>query len=90
MTGSGSNWIVDGNEVRLNHSEGVRVTTGGRILRNYIHDNGTYGIAATGDSMRITGNEVARNNTSRYRRADGECSDAGGSKITLSRKRHAR
>ena len=84
VTGSGSNWIVDGNEVRLNHSEGVRVTTGGRIVRNYIHDNGTYGIAATGDSMRITVNEVARNNTSRYRRADGECSDAGGSKITLS------
>jgi Right handed beta helix region len=85
VTGSGSNWVVDGNEVRLNHSEGVRVTNGGRILRNYIHDNGTYGIAATGNSMRIVGNEVARNNTSRYYRADGECSDAGGSKITLSR-----
>jgi hypothetical protein len=84
VTGSGPGWTVVGNNVRLNHSEGVRVTTGGRILRNYIHDNGTYGIAATGDGMRVTANEVAGNNTARYYRADGQCSDAGGSKITLS------
>jgi hypothetical protein len=84
VTGSGANWVVAGNDVRLNHSEGVRVTNGGRILQNYIHDNGTYGIAASGDSMRVQANEVARNNTSRYYFADGECSDAGGSKITLS------
>ena len=84
VTGSGANWVVAENEVRLNHSEGVRVTDGGRILRNYIHDNGTYGIAASGDSMRVLANEVARNNTSRYYFANGECSDAGGSKITLS------
>ena len=84
VTGSGANWVVAGNEVRLNHSEGVRVTDGGRILENYIHDNGTYGIAASGNSMRVLANEVARNNTSRYYFANGECSDAGGSKITLS------
>jgi hypothetical protein len=84
VTGSGANWVVAGNDVRLNHSEGVRVTNGGRILQNYIHDNGTYGIAASGDSMRVLANEVARNNTSRYYFANGGCSDAGGSKITLS------
>jgi parallel beta helix pectate lyase-like protein len=84
VTGSGRVWTVVGNNVRLNHSEGVRVTTGGRVVRNYIHDNGTYGIAATGDGMRVTANEVAGNNTARYYRADGQCSDAGGSKITLS------
>ena len=84
VTGSGANWVVAENEVRLNHSEGVRVTDGGRILQNYIHDNGTYGIAASGNSIRVLANEVARNNTSRYYFADGECSDAGGSKITLS------
>jgi parallel beta-helix repeat protein len=84
VTGSGSGWTVEWNNVRLNHSEGVRTTDGGQILDNYIHDNGTYGIAASGNSMRVVGNEVARNNTSRYRFADGECSDAGGSKITLS------
>jgi hypothetical protein len=84
VTGSGRGWSVVGNNVRLNHSEGVRVTTGGRIVRNYIHGNGTYGIAATGDGMRVTANEVAGNNTARYYRADGQCSDAGGSKITLS------
>ena len=84
VTGSGANWIVVGNEVRLNHSEGVRVTDGGRVLQNYVHDNGRYGIAASGDSMRVLSNEVAHNNTSRYYFANGECSDAGGSKITLS------
>jgi hypothetical protein len=84
VTGSGSGWTVAGNEVRLNHSEGVRVTDGGTVRANYIHDNGTYGLAASGNSMRIVGNEVAANNTSQYYFADGECSDAGGSKITLS------
>ena len=84
VTGSGANWRVVGNSVRLNHSEGVRVTTGGRIQRNHIYNNGTYGIAATGDSMLIHGNEVAGNNTARYQTADGQCADAGGSKITNS------
>jgi len=60
------------------------VTNRGQIIENYIHDNGTYGIAASGNAMRVFANEVARNNTSRSYFADGECSDAGGSKITLS------
>jgi Right handed beta helix region len=85
VTGSGADWRVIGNNVRLNHSEGVRVTTGGRVVRNDIHANGTYGIAATGDSMLIHANEVAGNNTARYMTGDGQCADAGGSKITNSR-----
>jgi parallel beta-helix repeat protein len=82
--GSGSGWRITGNDLRLNHGAGVRITSGGRVVRNYIHANGTYGIVGSGRSIHIEGNEISGNNTSRYRRADGGCADAGGSKLTLS------
>src|SRR5690348_11537617 len=71
--GSGASWLVAGNDLRLNHGAGLRITSSGRVIRNYIHANGTYGIVGSGASIRIAGNEVSGNNTSRYRRADGGC-----------------
>jgi parallel beta helix pectate lyase-like protein len=84
MDGSGAGWRIVGNELRLNHGAGLRIASGGRVVRNYIHANGTYGIVGSGRSIRISGNEIAENNTALYRRADGGCADAGGSKLTLS------
>jgi parallel beta-helix repeat protein len=40
-----TDWTVENCEIRLNHGFGVRVGYHIRILNNYIHDNGEFGIA---------------------------------------------
>jgi parallel beta-helix repeat protein len=42
---TGTNWVVQNNEVLLNHGAGVRVGYNIQILNNYIHDNGQLGIS---------------------------------------------
>lgn len=66
---AGDNWIVENNEVRLNHSEGIKVGNGGQVLNNYVHDNGQAGIlvSATTTSVLVNNNEVARNNWAGFR-----------------------
>ena len=83
---AGANWTVQNNELRLNHSAGVRINFGWQILNNYIHHNGNLGIAgALGGSLlsnvRIEGNEVAYNNYSHIRPAWG----GGGVKVLQTR-----
>jgi len=39
-----TNWTVQNNEIRLNHTIGVRIEYGMQILNNDIHDNGQNGI----------------------------------------------
>jgi parallel beta-helix repeat protein len=62
------NWTIRGNEIRYNHSTGVKAIIGWQILNNYVHDNGTLGIAANPGSVSgrsnilIQGNEIANNN----------------------------
>ena len=65
----GSNWIVENNEVRLNHGEGVRVGNGSQVLNNYIHDNGQMGIgiSMTTTAVLVQNNEIARNNWAHFR-----------------------
>jgi len=41
---AGANWLVQNNEILLNHADGVRVNFGWRVLNNSIHDNGNTGI----------------------------------------------
>jgi parallel beta-helix repeat protein len=64
----GANWLIKNNEVRLNHSAGIK-TGGGRgnnnekILSNNVHDNGQEGIAlAWGNACLVEYNTIANNN----------------------------
>jgi hypothetical protein len=65
---TGANWVVQNNEIRLNHGDGVNFNFGWRILNNYIHTNGTLGISGglgsttLQSNVLIQGNEVAFNN----------------------------
>jgi hypothetical protein len=58
---SGNSWIVQNNEVRLNHGTGIKVGNSARLIGNYIHENGQLGIFGTSGSL-IKNNEIARNN----------------------------
>ncbi len=57
----GQNWVVEGNEVRLNHSVGVMLY-GGQVLRNHLHHNGQFGLETVGNNLLIEGNEISYNN----------------------------
>jgi Bacterial Ig domain len=65
---TGANWVVQNNEIRLNHGDGVNINFGWRILNNYIHTNGNLGIGGglgnttVQSRVLIQGNEVAFNN----------------------------
>src|SRR6266581_4232760 len=59
----GTAWIVQNNEVRLNHGAGVR--TSGQIVNNYIHDNGELGVSswsAANSGTLVANNEISYNN----------------------------
>jgi parallel beta-helix repeat protein len=53
-------------EIRLNHGVGVRGHNRATISKNFIHDNGQMGFAASGGPITITTNEIARNNLDRF------------------------
>ena len=80
---SAPNWDIEHNEVRFTHWAGIYIGTGAKVISNYSHDNGTYGIAGSGDNILVQDNEVSHNNTALYYNGDGNCYDAGGSKFTL-------
>jgi len=75
----GANWVIDDNEVLLNHGAGVRVNFGYRIVNNYLHNNGELGISggtltnagpdgltapSLASGILIQGNQIAYNNYS--------------------------
>ena len=55
-------WTIQGNEVRLNHGDGINAS--GNILGNYSHDNGDFGLEGgyASTAMNVQGNEFAFNN----------------------------
>jgi parallel beta-helix repeat protein len=65
---TGANWVVQNNEIRLNHGNGVNINFGWRILNNYIHTNGNLGIGGglgnttLESGVLIQGNQLAFNN----------------------------
>jgi parallel beta-helix repeat protein len=65
---TGIDWIVENNEILLNHGDGVKVNFGWQLLNNYIHNNGNLGIGGGLGSITlpsnvlIQGNEVSFNN----------------------------
>jgi hypothetical protein len=89
---AGANWIVENNEIRLNHSYAVRINFGWQVLNNYLHDNGNLGVAGgvgggnadgsgtTASGILIQGNEIAYNNYAHFSTSF----QAGGSKIAVS------
>jgi hypothetical protein len=67
---AGANWLVQNNEILLNHADGVRVNFGWRVLNNSIHDNGNTGIGGglggtKPNAILIQGNQVYNNNYAR-------------------------
>lgn len=57
----GDNWVISGNEVRLNHGVGIKVGKNARVERNNIHHNGQLGVGAVGSGSLFEGNEIAYN-----------------------------
>jgi parallel beta-helix repeat protein len=56
-------WIVQNNEVRLNHGLGIKVGDSGKVLNNFVHNNGQMGINTSGgNNIVIQGNEISFNN----------------------------
>jgi hypothetical protein len=61
ISGDGENWVVSGNEVRLNYGVGINVGNDGKILDNFVHDNGQMGLDGGGSNILVEGNELASN-----------------------------
>jgi len=89
----GANWVIENNEIRLNHGAGIRVNFGWQILHNYIHHNGNFGMSAgvgggnpdgsgtDPSKILIEGNEIAYNNYAHVKPQFG----AGGAKLLWTR-----
>jgi len=62
----GATWTIQGNEVRLNHGDGIYAS--GNILGNYSHDNGDFGLEGgfASTAMNVQGNEFAFNNWANF------------------------
>jgi hypothetical protein len=72
-------WLVQGNEVRLNHGVGLRVQDGGSAIANYVHRNGQMGVAANGSGSLLAYNEITNNNFAKFDPGW----EAGGSKFAF-------
>ena len=81
---TGINWVVQNNEIELNHGAGVTINFGWQILDNYIHNNGNLAIGGgLGDTthpsnIQIQDNELSYNNYAHVKPAFG----GGGAKTT--------
>jgi len=64
-------WTIQGNEVRLNHGDGIYAS--GNILGNYSHDNGDFGLEGgfASTAMNVQGNELAFNNWANFANGGG-------------------
>jgi len=79
---SGQNWIVEGNEIRLNHGAGIRVGRGTHVVENRIHHNGQIGVEGSGANILVEENEIAYNNYAGYDYGW----EAGGAKFTFAQR----
>lgn len=59
-------WLVEYNEIRLNHSVGLTVHPGMVVRGNRIHTNGQLGAGGTGEDILFEKNEVYGNNYAHY------------------------
>jgi hypothetical protein len=75
------NWVVEKNEIRLNHGGGIRLGHGTKVLQNRIHHNGQIGVVGSGNEIVVEGNEIAYNNYAGYDYSW----EAGGTKFSFTR-----
>jgi len=75
----GTGWVVESDDVYLNHGLGVRASDGMTVRNNKIHDNGQMGVAGSGSNILVQGNDIYKNNYAGYA-YDWE---AGGAKIGM-------
>lgn len=59
-------WSVGGNEVRFNHSTGIRTGDGMYVYNNHAHNNGQLGIGGGGTGVLVQNNEISYNNANGY------------------------
>jgi hypothetical protein len=60
----GKNWVIENNELRFNHKQGVFAYQGTIVRGNYLHDNGAFGMmGGPGDGILVENNQIAYNNT---------------------------
>jgi hypothetical protein len=64
-------WVLEGNEFRLNHHRGVRLDSGTVFRNNNVHHNGQLGIVGSGMDVLVEDNEIAFNNTGGFSRGVG-------------------
>lgn len=62
----GTNWVVQSNDIYLNHGLGIRASDGMTVSNNRIHDNGQMGLAGMGSNILVHGNDVYQNNFAGY------------------------
>lgn len=77
--GLNHHWVVKDNEIRYNHSVGIRTGNEMQVLRNNLHDNGEFGVGGSGRNILVDGNEIAHNNYAGFDFYWG----AGGTKFVL-------
>ena len=71
-------WLIENNEVRMNHGAGITALSRTVVRNNNIHHNGQLGVASGGGSdILFEGNEIAYNNTLGF----SPSWEAGGSKF---------
>lgn len=58
-----ADWLIEGNEVRLNSGAGIATGDRSIVRRNKVHRNGQLGISPNGTDVVIEDNEIYENNT---------------------------
>jgi Bacterial Ig domain len=83
----GINYTLQHNEIRYNHSTGIKANFGWRMLANHIHHNGTFGINASPGNATIPSGIVIQDNEIAYNNVDNHTDTkwgGGGNKSTQS------
>lgn len=56
------NWLIENNEIRLTHGDGIHFYENHVVRKNFCHDNGTFGIAGSeGKNAVVDSNEISSN-----------------------------
>jgi parallel beta-helix repeat protein len=73
----GTGWLIQNNDVRLNHGTGIEVGTGSIVRGNHVYNQGQQGMMAwMASGALVDGNEIDHNNTDGFDQAW----EAGGAK----------
>jgi parallel beta-helix repeat protein len=62
-------WVIENNEIRLNHGIGIRVGHRSQVVNNIIHNNGQMGMGGSGSDILVENNEISYNNFAGYKQS---------------------